>query len=158
MKKLPALLVIFLAFLLLVPSNLQAAKRDVTGTIFNDPNGNNRFDKNEKGGQSATIWLYHVLPNGNKRKVGKVSTDQAGNYTFKNVPSGRYFISVRYNSNRFAVRTNPFNLGGNSNAPYNANVPFVTPATVNKYPKLTSTPNPNNLDEDGSNTVSPAAP
>ena len=158
MKKLPALLVIFLAFLLVVPSDLQAAKRDVTGTIFNDPNGNNRFDKNEKGGQAATVWLYQVLPNGNKRKIGKVSTDQAGNYTFKNVPAGRYFMSVRYNSNRFAVRTATFGIGGNSNAPYNANVPFVTPATVNKYPKLTSTPNPNNLDEDGSNTVSPAAP
>jgi hypothetical protein len=158
MKKLPAFLVIVLAFLMVVPSDLHAAKRDVTGTIFRDPNGNNRLDKNEKGGEAATVWLYQVLPNGKRRKFGKVSTDQAGNYTFKNVPTGRYFMSVRYNTNRFAVRTRNFTIGGKSNAPYNANVPFVTPATVNKYPKLTSTPNPDNLDEDGGTGNSPFAP
>jgi hypothetical protein len=159
MKKLPAFLIILLAFLMVVPSDLHADKRrDVKGTIFRDPNGNNRLDNNEKGGESATVWLYRVLPNGKKRKVGRVNTDQAGNYNFKNVPAGKYFIAVRYDSNKLAVRTRNFNIGGGSNAPYNANVPFVTPATINKYPRLTATPNPDNLDDDGSNIVSPPAP
>jgi|APTNR8051073442_1049403.scaffolds.fasta_scaffold20166_3 hypothetical protein len=160
MKKLPAFLVLFLAVLMVVPSDLHAAKgrRDVNGTIFNDPNGNNKLDNKEKGGQSATVWLYRVLPNGKKRKVGKVSTDQAGNYKFNKVRSGKYFIAVRYNSNKLAVRTRTFTIGGGSNAPFNANIPYVTPSTINKYPNLTSTPNPANLDEDGTNPSTPFAP
>lgn len=159
MKKLPAFLVLLLAFLMVAPADLHAAKkrRDVTGTIYNDPNGNNKLDNNEKGGQSATVWLYRILPNGGKRKVGKVSTDQAGNYNFKNVRTGKYFIAVRYNSNKLAVRTRNFTIGGGSN-PFKANIPYVTPGTIKKYPNLTSTPNPANLDEDGTNPSTPFAP
>ncbi len=157
MKKLPVFLFLFLAMLMVVPADLHAAKRrDVKGTIYNDPNGNNRLDNNEKGGQPATVWLYRVLPNGRKRKVGKVSTDAAGNYTFKNVRTGKYFISVRYNANKFAVRTRTFTIGGNSDAPFNANIPYVTPSTANRYPQLTPTPNPANLDQDQQTT--PSAP
>lgn len=159
MKKLPAFLVLLLALLMVVPSDLHAAKRrDVTGTIYNDPNGNNRLDNNEKGGQSATVWLYRILPNGGKRKVGKVSTDQAGNYKFNNVSAGKYFIAVRYSSNKLAVRTRTFTIGGGSNAPFKANIPFVTPSTVRRYPNLTPTPNPANLDENGTNPSTAFAP
>ena len=161
MKKLPTLLVLLLAFLMGAPADLHAAKRrDVKGTIYNDPNGNNRLDNNEKGGQPSTVWLYRVRPNGKRKKVGKVTTDNAGNYVFKNVKPGKYFISVRYNTNKFAVRTRTFTIGGGSNAPFNANIPFVNPTTVNKYPQLTPTPNPANLDQDGngSTNVTPSAP
>lgn len=159
MKKLPAFLVILLAFLMVSPSDLHAAKRrDVTGTIYNDPNGNNKLDNNEKGGQAATVWLYRILPNGGKRKVGKVSTDQAGNYKFNNVRTGRYFIAVRYNSNKLAVRTRNFTIGGGSTNPFNANIPYVTPATIKNYPNLTPTPNPANLDQNGTNPATPFAP
>lgn len=158
MKKLPVFLILFLAMLMVAPADLHAAKgRDVKGTIYNDPNGNNRLDNNEKGGQASTVWLYRVRPNGKRKRVGKVSTDNAGNYVFKNVKPGKYFISVRYNSTKFAVRTRTFTIGGNSNAPFNANIPFANPTTVNRYPQLTPTPNPANLDEDG-NGVTPFAP
>jgi hypothetical protein len=159
MKKLSAFLFLLLAVLLAVPSDLHAAKkrRDVTGVIFNDPNGNNRLDNQEKGGAPATVWLYRILPNGKRRNVGRVSTDQAGKYNFKNVRTGKYFIAVRYNSNKLAVRTRTFTIGGGSN-PFNANIPFVTPATVKNYPNLTPTPNPANLDEDGNNSSTPFAP
>lgn len=157
MKKLALpFLATLLALLASIPSEVQAARRDVTGTIFNDPNGNNRLDNNEKGGTKATVWLYRILPNGSRRKVGKVSTDPAGNYTFKNVQSGRYVIAIRYNNNKLAVRTRPFTIGGNSNAPFRANFPTVTRQTLNRYPNLTETPNPNNLDEN--EPVSPFAP
>lgn len=157
MKKLPVFLILFLAMLMSVPSDLHAAKRrNVTGTIFNDPNGNNKLDNREKGGQPATVWLYRVLPSGKKRKIGKVSTDATGNYSFKNVRSGKYFISVRYNSNKFAVRTRTFTIGGNTDAPFRANIPFVNSSTVNKYPNLVPTPNPANLEQD--QPTSPSAP
>jgi len=159
MKKLSSVLVLLFAVLVIVPCDLHAQKRrDVKGTIFKDPNGNNRLDNNEKGGQSATVWLYRVLPDGSKKRVGRVNTDQAGNYEFKNVPSGKYFMAVRYDSNKLAVRTRTFGVGGGSNAAYNANIPFVTPATINQYPRLTATPNPANLDESGTTPVSPPAP
>ena len=97
MKKLPSLvLFVFFAVLMASPADLMAAKRrNVTGTIYNDPNGNNRLDNNEKGGQPAAVWLYRILPNGKRRKVGRVGTDQAGNYLFKNVRPAKYFIVVR---------------------------------------------------------------
>ncbi|MCB1203862.1 MAG: hypothetical protein KDN18_06360 [Verrucomicrobiae bacterium] len=145
-----------LAILTSSPVEVQAANRDVTGTIFNDPNGNNRLDNNEKGGAKATVWLYRILPNGSRRKVGKMSTDQAGNYTFKNVKPGKYVIAIRYSTNKLAVRTRPFTIGGKGNSPYRANFPFVTNQTLKRYPSLTQTPNPANLDQNES--VSPFAP
>lgn len=157
MKKLALpFLATLLAFLASIPSEVQAARRDVTGTVFNDPNGNNRLDNSEKGGTKATVWLYRILPNGSRSRVGKVSTDQTGNYTFKNVKSGQYVIAIRYNNSKLAVRTRNFTIGGNSNTPFRANLPVVTRQTLNRYPNLTETPNPNNLDQN--EPVSPFAP
>jgi hypothetical protein len=129
--------------------------KTIRGTIFRDTNGNGRLDSREKGGVASTIWLYRVMPNGTRRKVRQVRTDAVGNYTLANLPHGRYFLGIRYNNSKFAVRTGVFVVGPKTGG-VARNIPLVTPQTINRYPSLAQVPNPANLDRQA--PVSPFSP
>jgi hypothetical protein len=147
-----------LVALFLLPSDLFAVpKKTLTGTIFKDPNGNNRLDANEKGGVASTVWLYRVYPNGSVRRVRRVRTDQVGNYRMRNVPFGLYFLAIRYGQQGLAVRTGRFRVGPNG-AGSLRNVPLVNRQTINRYPGLDFTETPDNLNKGPDGPVSPSAP
>ncbi|MFN8498618.1 MAG: SdrD B-like domain-containing protein [Anaerolineae bacterium] len=57
---------------------------NVTGTVFNDLNGNGTQDPGEPGIPGVTVTLKD--PSGNP--VGTTTTDASGNYSFPNVPPG----------------------------------------------------------------------
>lgn len=155
--KFPAFsLVLLLTFLLLPSDAFAILKKTLNGTIYKDPNGNSRLDANEKGGVVSTIWLYRVFPNGSVRRVRRVRTDQVGNYQIRNVPYGLYFLAIRYGQG-LAVRTGRFQVGGNGVGSIR-NVPLVNRQTINRYPGLTFTDIPENLNKGPDNPVSPSAP
>ncbi|MFN8498617.1 MAG: SdrD B-like domain-containing protein [Anaerolineae bacterium] len=61
---------------------------NVTGTVFNDLNGNGTQDPGEPGIPGVTVTLKD--PSGNP--VGTTTTDASGNYSFPNVPPGTYTV------------------------------------------------------------------
>lgn len=155
-----SLLLVLVALFVLPVDSFAAGKKTVKGTIFKDPNGNNRLDPNEKGGTAATIWLYRVFPDGSVRKIRRVRTDQVGNYSIPNVPFGRYFLAVRYGNGTLAVRTGVFRVGPRGTGSVR-NIPLVTRATLNNNPAYrgyTTTTTPDNLNQGPTTPVSPSAP
>ena len=129
---------------------------DITGTVYLDVNNNGRFDGKDKIGKRTDVWLYRVLPNGSRKRIGRMTTDKSGRYTFGAMPIGKYFIAARL-PNKIAVRTSPFNLNGSSRLSVN-NIPFVTPETINRYPFLQPSGNPGNLDsEPGATPFAPGS-
>jgi hypothetical protein len=127
---------------------------DITGTIYLDVNQNGRFDGQDKIGKRTQVWLYQVLPDGRRKRIGRVTTDQSGRYTFGSMPTGKYFVAARL-PNKLAVRTSPFLLSGASRLSVN-NIPIVTRQTINRYPFLQPIGNPANLDNEPDST--PFAP
>jgi hypothetical protein len=127
---------------------------DITGTVFRDANNNGRLDGQDRAGKRTAVWLYRVLPNGKRRKVGRVTTDANGRYTFGAMPIGRYFIAARFTKN-LAIRTPAFTVNGSSRLAIR-NIPTVNRQTVDQYPDLRPVGNPANLDdEQGSTPFSP---
>ncbi len=127
---------------------------EVTGTIYNDNNGNRRFDGKDTAARKSEVWLYRVLDNGRRRKIRQLTTGQDGRYNFGAMPTGKYFIAARL-PNKFSIRTAPFVLNGASRFRI-GNIPVVTRGTINGYPGFSVTPNPANLDDQGG--TSPFAP
>lgn len=127
---------------------------DVTGTVYLDVNNNGRFDGQDKIGKRTKVWLYRVLPNGRRKKIGRMTTDANGRYRFGAMPTGRYFVAARL-PNKLAIRTSPFTLSGASRLSVN-NIPVVTRQTINRYPFLQTIGNPANLDNQPN--VTPSAP
>ncbi len=162
--KLPSLFFVALAALFVfAPDGAHAQEKakpkpkakDVTGTVFRDPNKNGRLDPKEKGGVASTVWLYRVMPNGTRRKIRKIQTNAVGQYVFKRVPFGRYFLAFRFGPNKLAVRTGVFRVGPRTNS--TRNIPYATAQTLKNYKFLSPTPNPDNLDKDNP-PVSPYSP
>jgi hypothetical protein len=151
-------LLLFLLSLMAAPLALQAQgpgrEADITGTVYLDVNKNGRFDGQDKIGKRTKVWLYRVLPDGRRKKIGRVATDGNGRYTFGSMPTGKYFVAARL-PNKLAIRTSPFVLNGASRLSVN-NIPIVTRQTINRYPFLQPIGNPANLDNEPSST--PFAP
>jgi hypothetical protein len=126
--------------------NRPGRETDITGTIYRDVNNNGRFDGQDKIGKKTKVWLYRVLPDGRRKRVGRVTTGKDGRYTFGAMPSGKYFVAAKL-SRKIAVRTSPFLLNGASRLSVN-NIPIVTRATINRYPFLQPIGNPANLDSE----------
>ncbi len=156
----PLLLLLVACFLIAVPSGVFAQNpgtRDVSGSVFRDPNTNGRLDKNEKAVETGTVWLYRVEANGQLTKIrGPLPTNAGGQYNLKNVPFGRYVLAIRYNRTGQSVRTGIFRVGKGTKG-LTRNVPFITPQTASKYPGYQQTANPGNL-QDGNQGNSPSAP
>lgn len=129
---------------------------DITGTVYLDVNKNGRFDGQDKIGKRTKVWLYRVLPDGRRKKIGRMTTDANGRYTFGSMPTGKYFVAARL-PNKLAIRTSPFVLNGASRLSVN-NIPIVTRATINRYPFLQPIGNPANLDnEPGATPFAPGS-
>lgn len=151
-------LLIFLA-LLAGPAATFAKKNPgretgVTGTVYVDKNKNGRFDGQDTAAKKTKVWLYRVLPDGQRQKIRRITTDPNGRYDFGPMPIGKYFITARL-PNKLSVRTAPFVLNGVGRLRV-TNIPVVTKGTINRYPGLSLTPNPANLDDQGE--TSPSAP
>jgi hypothetical protein len=129
---------------------------DITGTIYLDVNNNGRFDGQDKIGKRTEVWLYRILPNGSRKRIGRMTTGKSGRYTFSAMPIGKYFIAARL-PNKIAIRTSPFNLNGKDRLRV-SNIPFVTPQTINRYPFLQPSGNPGNLgSEPGATPFAPGS-
>lgn len=77
----------------------------VTGTVFNDINGNGRQDAGEKGLAGAGVYVSAVKAEG---VVPFTTTDASGRYTLDNVAPGKVTISVRapgFRASRVASQT-----------------------------------------------------
>ncbi len=68
----------------------QALPATISGTKFNDLNGNGQRDPGEPGMPGVTIVLGSPLPTGTPIRT---VTDASGNFSFTNVPAGSYILS-----------------------------------------------------------------
>ncbi len=72
----------------------------INGIVWNDANNNKLRDKNENGIKEITIRLYENLNNDNTigeedgAYLTETNTDLYGNYQFKNLIKGDYFIKI----------------------------------------------------------------
>jgi uncharacterized protein (DUF2141 family) len=64
----------------------------ISGTVFNDANGNGKLDSGEVG--IAGVTVYIDLTNAGSFKVGDIetTTDASGDYSFSGLPAGTYVI------------------------------------------------------------------
>jgi len=64
----------------------------ISGTVFNDANGNSVLDNSETG--IANITVYNDVNNNGKMDAGELSTstDASGNYVLSGLPAGNYKI------------------------------------------------------------------
>jgi hypothetical protein len=158
LKKRNLLLLLLLALMAapvaLLAQNRAGRETDITGTVYLDKNNNGRFDGQDKIGKRTKVWLYRILPDGRRKKIGRMATDKSGRYTFGSMPTGKYFIAARL-PNKLSVRTSPFILKGVGRLSVN-NIPVVTRQTINRYPFLSTIANPANLDNEPG--TSPFAP
>jgi hypothetical protein len=63
----------------------------VSGTVFNDKNGNGKQDKGEAGLANWTIDIYDMVK-GKARLVEVTTTDKNGNYTLGNLAADTYYV------------------------------------------------------------------
>jgi Mg-chelatase subunit ChlD len=70
-----------------ISQNLQGGS--ITGTVFNDANGNATFDSEEKGISGVLLQLY---TSGSTTPQQIISTDSNGTYTMQNVCDGNYTL------------------------------------------------------------------
>jgi hypothetical protein len=129
MKKTAFFILLLATFCLFTPTDSFAARvARLSGAIYRDSNGDNNQNRDERGGASAIIWLYRVLPNGAVQRVRQVYTDSRGNYKVNNVTYGNYFLSIHYlTGGGTPIRTANFRVGAASVV---RKVPIVTSATV----------------------------
>jgi uncharacterized repeat protein (TIGR01451 family) len=71
-------------------NNLFAQERDasITGTVYNDLNGNGSFDSGEPGLSNVTVSYSGGTP----ATSGTVTTDSNGNYSIPNLQAGTYTV------------------------------------------------------------------
>ncbi len=163
--KLPTLSILFsLATLFLLPENLPAAESYqffnkagaklpnssrsvfyISGTVFNDRNGNKKFDPSDKAGIASGLTLYHLV-NGEWQEVNAKpqQTSNTGAYTFAVFKRGSYRIGVKYgnNPNGAYSRIRGFRVGvALSGSRRVLDIPYVTPATAASY-GMSTTRNP----------------
>ncbi|WP_394940796.1 SdrD B-like domain-containing protein [Psychromicrobium sp. YIM B11713] len=63
----------------------------LTGTVYDDRNGNNKQDPGEPGLPGVTV----ILKNSDGKEIARTKTDAKGNYIFTNVPAGDgYTVTV----------------------------------------------------------------
>jgi LPXTG-site transpeptidase (sortase) family protein len=60
----------------------------ISGTVYNDLNGNGGFDTGEPGIENVTVTLY----DGSDNLIVTTTTDASGNYSFPNLPAGDYYV------------------------------------------------------------------
>ena len=71
--------------------------RTIKGRVFIDVNENGVKDNNEINVSGIPVTLYK-LDNDASTKVFETTTDKEGNYSFKDLDVGRYYIDLNYNS------------------------------------------------------------
>jgi hypothetical protein len=64
----------------------------ISGTVFDDANGNGKLDSGEVG--IAGVTVYIDLTNAGSFKVGDIetTTDSSGDYSFSGLPAGTYVV------------------------------------------------------------------
>ena len=64
-----------------------AATLSISGTAFEDSNGNARFDYDER---SLSGWIVRLKLDG--REIANTTTDKSGRYSFTNIKPGNYIV------------------------------------------------------------------
>lgn len=76
---------------------VNVVSRTIKGKVFIDANEDGVKDNNEIGVSSVPVTLYK-LDNDSSTKIFETTTDKDGNYIFKDLDIGRYYIDLNYNS------------------------------------------------------------
>ncbi len=86
----------------------------LNGNVYNDLNDNGTQDSGELGQQSVTVTLT-----GGSNPSTPTTTDASGNYSFSNLASGTYSVSVALPTNFQSTTTNPQTIPVNANTTLN---------------------------------------
>ncbi len=96
----------------------------ISGTLFNDANGNGTQDASEVG---IPFWTVYLDANGNHRldpDEVNVQTDAKGNYRFTGLPAGTYTVAAVLDDG--FLRTAPAGLPGTYTVTLTTNTTIVT--------------------------------
>ena len=148
-----ALFALGLLSVLPISAEAQEGNRSISGTVFDDANGDAVYQEGEVVGDGAKIYLV-TDPGG--EVVALVEADEFGDYLFENVPFGTYKLIVEFPWN-LVVESLPFTLGAGE-GPYVYGLPVINALNLPSFSafKVTSAP-PNPANVQGSD-VSPIIP
>ncbi len=83
------------------PLKIDVVSKKITGTVWEDFDGNGLMDDDELKIDSVTLTLHNV----DTGETMETTPDKKGNYTFSGFESGNYYISAEFNKDKYSATT-----------------------------------------------------
>lgn len=83
------------------PLKIDVISKKITGTVWEDFDGNGLMDDDELKIDSVTLTLHNV----DTGETMETTPDKKGNYTFSGFERGNYYISAEFNKDKYSATT-----------------------------------------------------